>query len=323
MIPFFYFSRKEQRGILLLLFLVIVVLIVELYVPKSSTEEEERRTPEEEEAFQTEYDAFTASLRQQEEERTRREENRAGGVRPLTPFPFNPNRADSATLCHLGLPSWMARNVIRYREAGGKFRRPDDFRRIYGLTEEQFLTLRPYITLTPEDTLRSSFKEASSARQASSHRDSAVSVPRILLHPDSIYTPREKYPPGTLVDLNRADTTELMKIPGIGSTISRLIVSYRQRLGGFYDIGQLQEINLDAEQLRPWFRIDEQAIRRIDLTTAGIETLRRHPYINFYQARAMVEHRRKHGPLSSLKPLALLEEFTAQDLERIGHYVTF
>lgn len=42
-----------------------------------------------------------------------------------------------------------------------------------------------------------------------------------------------KYPEGTLVDLSEADTTELKKIPGIGSGIARMIVAYRKRLGGF------------------------------------------------------------------------------------------
>ena len=46
-----------------------------------------------------------------------------------------------------------------------------------------------------------------------------------------------------MLDLNRADTAELKKIPGIGSGIARLIVNYRQRLGGFYQIEQLQEIH--------------------------------------------------------------------------------
>lgn len=69
---------------------------------------------------------------------------------------------------------------------------------------------------------------------------------------------------GTLVDLNRADTTELKKIPGIGSGIARLIIGYRQRLGGFYNITQLQEIHLDTTQLQSWFSIDTRAIHLIN-----------------------------------------------------------
>jgi len=133
----------------------------------------------------------------------------------------------------------------------------------------------------------------------------------------------EKYEPGTLVNLNKADTTELKKIPGIGSGIARMIVNYRNRLGGFYKVEQLREINLDASQLLSWFSIDETDIQKIPVNKSSVDRLRNHPYIIFYQAKAIVEHRRKHGNLQSLKPLVLYEEFKETDLERIAHYLSF
>ena len=199
----------------------------------------------------------------------------------------------------------MARNVVRYREKGGKFRRAEDFRKIYGLTPGQYETLRPYLRIAPEDTIRETVQLYLPPAKA-----------------DSAARPF-KYPEGTVVDLNRADTTELKKIPGIGSGIARMIAGYRQRLGGFYRIEQLAEINLDYEKLRPWFSIRADSIRRINLNRAGIERLRSHPYIDFYQAKAIVEYRRKHGVLKSLKVFALYEEFTPDDLERISHYACF
>ncbi|EKC54292.1 hypothetical protein LEA_15930 [human gut metagenome] len=63
-----------------------------------------------------------------------------------------------------------------------------------------------------------------------------------------------KYPEGTLVDLSEADTTELKKIPGIGSGIARMIVAYRKRLGGFYDTVQLKEVNYVDEDMLKWFK---------------------------------------------------------------------
>ena len=115
----------------------------------------------------------------------------------------------------------------------------------------------------------------------------------------------------------------LEKIPGIGSGIARLIVGYRQRLGGFYQIEQLKDINLDTRQLQAWFSIDPTNVHRINLNRTGVDRLRSHPYINFYQAKAIVEYRKKKGSLTSLKPFSLYEEFTETDLERIGHYVCF
>ena len=170
------------------------------------------------------------------------------------------------------------------------------------MTEKQYQTLLPYIHITPEDTETRTVQLYSSPAS----NDSAVTF-RIA---------PEKYPSGTLVDLNRADTTELKKIPGIGSGIARLIIGYRQRLGGFYNITQLQEIHLDTTQLQSWFSIDTRAIHLINLNRSSIERLRHHPYINFYQAKAFVEYRKKKGDLHSLKPFALYEEFSDTDLRK-------
>ena len=138
------------------------------------------------------------------------------------------------------------------------------------------------------------------------------------------FPPRQpKYEPGTMVNINTTDTTELKMIPGIGSAIARLIVGYRQQLGGYSSIEQLNEINLDAERLRSWFVIDSTQIVPININQAGINRLRTHPYLNFYQARVIVEHRRKHGDIRSLKQLSLYEEFSETDLTRLLPYVCF
>ena len=308
-----YFTRKERRGILLLCVLILLGAggtQFYLYLrDEASHPATEERTGQA--RMQQEYADFLASVQEEEQpgqtrHRHPQEPDDSPGRPALTPFPFDPNTADSLALCRLGLPGWMARNIVRYRERGGRFRRPEDFRKIYGLTDEQYQLLHPYIRIARRDTARAAVRRIY-APQAG--RDT---LPRI-----------DKYPAGTVVDLNRADTTELMRIPGIGSGIARLIADYRQRLGGFYSLEQLRDIDLDPGPLRPWLRIDTTAIRRINLNRADVERLRRHPYFNFYQAKAIVERRRKHGPLRSLKVFAFYEEFTEADFERMRHYVSF
>ena len=305
---FFFFTRWERRALIVLALMAAGLVLVALFLAGlgESAPDAAGLDGQQEEAA---YRDFRAGLLHQERERRERAERRKEAWQrqetPLTPFPFNPNTADSLTFRRLGLPPWMARNIGRYRAKGGKFRRPEDFRKIYGLTDEQYAALHPFITIAPQDTVR----------------------PRVWVDADSTDSvrlqPVPKYEPGTVVDLNRADTLQLKMIPGIGSGIARLISGYRQQLGGFYRIEQLAEINLDHRQLVSWFSIDTAAIRRINLNRVGVDRLRRHPYFNFYQARVIVEHRRKNGPLESLKPLSLYEEFTAADLERISHYVCF
>lgn len=221
-----------------------------------------------------EYEEFIASLKEKEQHREKhyttykkQEENP-----PVILASFNPNTADSITFRRLGLPAWMAKNILHYRAKGGKFRKPEDFKKVYGMTEEQYSALLPYIHIPPEDTVHH--------------------IPQLYIA-QNVPMENIKYEPGTILDLNRADTTELKKIPGIGSGIARLIVGYRQRLGGFYQIEQLKDINLNIQQLRAWFSIDPANVHRINLNRISVDRLRSHPYINFYQAKAIVEYRKK------------------------------
>jgi competence ComEA-like helix-hairpin-helix protein len=144
------------------------------------------------------------------------------------------------------------------------------------------------------------------------------------LRRDTLRWPKaDKYPEGTLVDANTADTTELKKIPGIGSGIARAIVGYRHRLGGFCSLEQLQEIKYITPELLRWFKLENDSVRRLDINRAGLDQLRAHPYLNFYQVKVIVEHRRKRGNITSLSQLSLYEEFTEKDLQRIAAYLCF
>ena len=118
-------------------------------------------------------------------------------------------------------------------------------------------------------------------------------------------------------------TTEMMKIPGIGSGIAKAIVAYRNRLGGFYTLEQLQEASHVTPEMMKWFDLKEPPIRKIPINKVGLDRLRAHPYLNFYQAKVIVEHRKKRGEIKSLSQLSLYEEFTEKDLERLAVYFSF
>ena len=141
--------------------------------------------------------------------------------------------------------------------------------------------------------------------------------------PKKEYVKAFKYPEGTLVDVNSADTTELKKIPGIGSGIAGSIVRYRERLGGFYALSQLEEVRYVTPELLKWFKLGNGSIRKIEINKMSLDKLREHPYLNFYQTKIIIEHRRKKGPIKSLSQLALYEEFTEKDLERLSAYISF
>ena len=136
-----------------------------------------------------------------------------------------------------------------------------------------------------------------------------------------------KYPKGTLVELNGADSLTLRKVPGIGEAFSRRIVKYRDLLGGFYSVSQLAEVyGIDADRyadLSPWFIVDTTLIRPIAINQADFRTLIRHPYLNKQQTTTILNLVRRKGRLNGWNDLRLLEEFTPEDQKRLRHYFSF
>lgn len=141
------------------------------------------------------------------------------------------------------------------------------------------------------------------------------------------FPPTEKYPVGTIVELNTADTTILKKVPGIGSTFARRIVKYRELLGGFYSVSQLCEVyGIDEERynaMKSWFSADISLICPLEVHKMSFKELCKHPYINYQQAHIIEQLRKQKGKLSGWENLQLLEEFTETDKERLTPYLSF
>lgn len=298
---FFYYSKSERRAIIVLLAVALVlstVLVGRKYLMPAHvlpvlTEDEEIKS-------------FLSHLSMKDS--LYREKSVFHDIRPLPQAavlrPFDPNKADSSTFRSLGLPSFVVRNILRYREKGGIFRTPESFARIYGLSEASFSKLKPYIVIDVQSSVSTSLKE---------ERDTADFVP----------VRSDKYAEGTVIDLNLADTASLKRIPGIGRGLAGMIVNYRKRLGGFYVVTQLQEIPyLDAE-LNHWFVVKNPQLEKLRVNRAGLDELRSHPYMDFYKARAILEYRRKRGNIKGLSQLSMMEEFAEKDLERLLPYLSF
>ena len=84
-----------------------------------------------------------------------------------------------------------------------------------------------------------------------------------------------------------------------------------------------EEIKYVTPELLEWFKLDSVIVRKLDINKEGLDKLRAHPYLNFYQAKVILEYRRVRGKISSLSQLSLYEEFTEKDLKRLEPYINF
>ena len=219
---------------------------------------------------------------------------------------FDPNTVDSSTLVHLGLKPWQAKNMMKYRAAGGKYRKAEDLKKLYGMTDSMYQALAPYIRIAREE------------------KDS-LRVDSVYTHTDSL--PKWPEKKDTILNLRTADTTELKMIRGIGSYRAKQIVRYREQLGGFVSVEQLLEVkgmeDLEADSILQHFVLDSVTVQQMNVNQAGVQRLAQHPYLRFEQAKALYELRRKKIRLHSILDLEAIECIDAKTLEKIAPYLNF
>ena len=287
--------HKSDRDAIIILLVVIIICVAALPLLRSS--EDKGKSPS-----KTEYAGKSRQYTRKQQPYYKVPEKQ------YELFYFDPNTADSTELLRLGLQPWQVRNIYKYRAAGGRYNKPTDFARLYGLTLKQYKRLEPYIKIEKEVMAADVYKKSDDEKPIK--KDTAL-----IANP---------------ININTADTSELKQIPGIGSYYARRIVSFRQRLGGIANVHQLLEIQGFPESSLKYMSVGESAnnrnlppITRIKINHLDVNALSRHPYIRYVQAKEIMNHRRLRGPIKKADDLRRLPSFTDKEVERVSPYIDF
>lgn len=254
-------------------------------------------------------------------------------------FPFDPNEADSTQLLRLGLAPFQVRSIYRYRAKGGRFSTKGDFRRVYRLTNEQWERLSPLICIGKKYQLVDLSPEPSrtvSASQPRGDRNTASGKPVISSSAtsDSAFTSvsshklHSKYPVklvgDEVLDVNLADSAQLCRVPGIGPYFSRKILQYRKRLGGYVSTAQLLEIDDFPADAIAWLVVaDSLSVQKLSVNHLTTRKLMKHPYMGYYRALDIENHKRIYGRVQNLDALRQMPHFTDEDIKRLTPYLEF
>ena len=295
----FLMTSEQWLGVALLVVLIVGTLVAVKYF-KPHTEMENSWTND---SIRTQFADY-----QQKQDSVRKEHWKKKYPRDtiaIRMHEFDPNTADSSTLVHLGFKPWQAKNMLKYRAKGGKYRQVEDLKRLYGMTDSMYQALVPYIRIAREDVdslERDSVKRDSLLKWVGENKD-------------------------TVLNLRTADTTELKMIRGIGSYRARQIVRYREQLGGFVRVEQVLEAKgmekLEADSVVKWFVLDSVVVKQINVNQASAQRLSKHPYLRFEQAKAIYELRRRKIRLKSVNDLQVLDCMDVETLEKIAPYLNF
>lgn len=307
---FFYLQRNDRQALLVLLGVLIVCTTLVIVVGHLNPSDSKEQYP---------YANKSVSSTYKDKKSTTERHPlyyKVDGV-PHELFPFDPNTADSTQLLRLGLQAWQVRSIYRYRAKGGCFRKPSDFARLYGLTKKQYEILAHYIIIGEDYRPAADYYGKREKFSPNDTHDGEKPTET------KTYSYPQKLAPGQHVAVNSADTTELMKIPGIGSYYAKAIVRYREQLGGFVSSTQLREIDGFPESALSYLHITPHEVRKLNINKLTLNQLRKHPYINFYQAKEICDYRRLKGPIHSLQDLKLLKDFPPAEIERLTPYIDF
>lgn len=220
----------------------------------------------------------------------------------MLPARIDPNTASRTDLIRIGLPEMLAGRIISYRKKGGRFYSGYDLLKIYGIDSIMLTNIRPRIALPFSKSKREEWRNRSE------------------------YTSRVEVRPRLLFDLNGADTAMLKKVRGIGEKLALRIVKYRDVLGGFVGVHQLNEIyRLDTAVIRELKKVSfiapDFTPQKLDVNIDDEKILAAHPYLAPGEAKAIVAYRFQHGKFNSLDDLAQVKALDSLTRKRILPYL--
>jgi len=291
---FLVFTKKEKRGIFAVLGFIALIFICSEYIYPLIIEQEKISS--------NDLSRFTDSLREMKRDSTKyypkyeHEENfeRKGyghsyrsSNEPFTGkmFYFDPNTLDIPGWQRLGIRDKTIATIQNYLSKGGKFREPDDLRKIWGLRDDEKERLVPYARIAVSATIPATYTQTGQPYEKKAFEKKAEQP----------------------VDINSGDSAAFVALPGIGPGYTRRIINFRDKLGGFYSADQVAEVyglpDSVFQKIKPLLKLSGVPVKKININTATNEELKAHPYIRWQLAGLILEYKKQHGNFRSLEEL--------------------
>lgn len=286
---YFTFTKKERIGVVILLSLIVCAIILPHFFsvkhnpPKPNT------------------DLLLAMQQLQSKDSLQEKDNIVVADEPIhyEMFLFDPNTASASDWKKLGLRDKTIQTILNYTSKGGRFYKPDDIRKIWGLKREEADRLISYIQI--ENPLSA---KASSSFNQLSKKNKNISP----------------------VDINSATPQDLMQLPISDKLLCYKIVNYRNKLGGFISINQVKETYGMSDSvfcsIEKYLFIQNTNISKININTAPDFVLSAHPYIEKNIGKAIAIYREQHGNYSKIEDVKKIVFVTDVMFQKIAPYIT-
>ena len=210
-------------------------------------------------------------------------------------FDFDPNIVTYKELKQLGVDGKTANILLKFRGDKTVFYSKKDLMKVYGFSEELYLKLEDYIVFPEKETKQNKEIE--------------------IIKFDTI-----------VLDINVSSIADFKKLKGIGSYFAKEIVTYRTKLGGFYNKEQLKEVYGITDELFEKIMDNlvenKNALRKININKTTFKELIRHPYIDKETTVAILKLKKELGSFTKVKDLVYYKTIDKDVFEKIKPYLT-
>ena len=303
------YSRKEMIGVFSFVLLLIIMAIVPAMIPEPKQSFAEIDLNKElDSLFQGENIVFADSAGVLPAPKTSPKEF----TEKIIPnfFVFDPNTISDEEWKRLGVKEKAIVTINKYKAHGGVFKNPEDILKLYGLSDKLKKSLVPYVKI----------RERSQDVPLSQRRDS------VKMRKEEGYHSDFARPVTRSIDINKADSADWERLPGIGSKLAARIVKFRERLGGFVSASQISEVygiqDSVYQKIRPML-VGGGEVEKLKINSAEERALSQHPYIQFKLARLLIQYKKAHGPLRGVDDLLAIAGFNSTDVEKLKPYLSF
>lgn len=307
------FTKKERRGNFVILFLIVCCLLLPFFFSWLTAEPEYDHS-------QFEKEIAALNLKQPDSSvnyvnRKFDENNYQNYYQPTDKktytkefkgelFYFDPNTLSVDGWKKLGIREKTAVTINKYVSKGGKFYKPEDIGKIWGLQKDEINRLMPYVRIAAQST--------------------PVYASTKVYEPNKV-NDKPAFSLKTL-DINEADTSALIALPGIGSKLANRIIAFRDKLGGFHSIDQVGETfalpDSTFQKIKSRLVINNPNVKKININKASLDEMKTHPYIRYTIANVILQYRNSHGDFAAVYDLKKIVIITDDIFNKASPYLT-
>lgn len=315
---FLFLLRSEQRVFIVTILIVTILLGVKWYLPRAL------------ERPKTDHGRLKAYVAQRDSIENSKKEYRETVTLEEDKFPTTEiNEARLEDWMHLGFSEKQALVINRYREKIGGFRSKEDLLDVFVVDENRFERIEPYLTINLNDSDLNQRLAREEAQVDLSDNDSAFLGSGNLTsqgvngqRPDNSM----EWGKETVLEINSADSVDLISLKGIGPYYASKIIAYRRSLGGYHSLVQLKEVYRmrpeTVDNLDGFVVFDTSLLQKININECSFKELLKHPYFDFYYTKKVINYREKNGKYTSLRDLLKVEFLDTVFLSKTKPYLT-